>query len=246
MDKGVSGVQNVALLREAESEGMTVCGAICSAFPAKRTKTTPRSSSRCRHSSICNHPRVRCGSWSSAFRRISTGPSSASPRSSRHRSIKLPTASRRPNWKTWSFCSRPSRRGSLPRSRSGSRRTIHAWRGAHQHRPLYRYDEPGATVVVDRRVGWPRTEHRIADPAERCLFALLDTPQTLESLRARLADDSIVTEPALGRGRARTPRTAGTRLSRWRQVRRLAEPPRRCEHQIVERAGHLHGPEVPA
>ncbi|MEO3778875.1 RiPP maturation radical SAM C-methyltransferase [Micromonospora sp. B11E3] len=187
MDKGVSGVRNVRTLRDCESAGLTVTWNWLYGFPEERVEDYQpvlRQLPALMHlQPPAGAARILLERFSPYFENPALGfPQRWTAQAYRH-VYDLPEADLRDM--VYLFETNPA--GISEEQALQLRALLDAWNAGYPDSTLVRVDEPDAIVVEDRRVGWPATDHRIADPLHRAAYLALEPGRSLPALRRELA-----------------------------------------------------------
>ncbi|MEU7225417.1 RiPP maturation radical SAM C-methyltransferase [Streptomyces chrestomyceticus] len=208
MDKGVTGCQNVRLLRDAETVGMNLnwnylygfpgeteedYDAICDQVPALHHLTPP-----------FNATRIKVERFSPYFDRPELGFDDLRPAAHYHHIYDLPDS----ELADLVYLFDSPKRGISPACRVRLQQAVSGWKDAYVKCRLTHCDLGDRIVLVDTRPGFDWHLLDLTDPLELTVFRLLDMPHSPASLLHKAA----------ARHEDATGARIGALLARWRRL----------------------------
>ncbi|OKI02315.1 B12-binding domain-containing radical SAM protein [Streptomyces sp. CB02923] len=208
MDKGVTGCQNVRLLRDAETVGMNLnwnylygfpgeseedYDEVCDQVPALHHLTPP-----------FNATRLKVERFSPYFDRPELGFDNLRPASHYHHIYDLPDS----ELADLVYLFDSPKRGIPPSCLDRLKQAVSGWKDAYVHCRLTHCDLGDHIVLVDTRPGFTWHLLDLTDPLETTVFRLLDMPHSPASLLRKAA----------ARHADATENRIGELLARWRRL----------------------------
>lgn len=209
MDKGVTGCQNVRLLRDAESVGIAVSWNYLYGFPGEAAADYTSildQLPRLHHltpPTACS--RIGIERFSPYFERPELGFDPLRPAPQYSAIYDLPET----ELMDLAYLFAAPRRGIDDALADRLAAALSGWGGAHGTSRLTHCDLGGEYILVNRRNGFDWTIHRLTDPVEVAAFRALEQPRTTATLARRVSD--AVGAPVADRRIERL-------LSRWREL----------------------------
>jgi hypothetical protein len=186
MDKGVRGCQNVRLLRDAESAGLTVSWNYLYGFPGERDNDYQEIISQLpalHHLPPTDSGRIALERFSPYFDRPELGFAERRPRAQYAMTYDLPPS----ELEDLAYLFETPPQGIDDELAESLDRAVTQWRDAYLGSRLTFTDLDDRIVLVSRRSAFPWTIKQLATPTELSLFRLLQQPRTVRFLHAELA-----------------------------------------------------------
>jgi ribosomal peptide maturation radical SAM protein 1 len=214
MDKGVTGCQNVRLLRDAESLGVSLAWNYLYGFPEE---TDEDYDSIVRQMPALHHLQPAAGSvrlvverFSPYFDRPELGFGELEPDDQYGIIYDLPSSELRDL--AYMFASKPQGIGDETAARLDA--AIMRWRRIHAVSRLTHRDNGDHILLVSDRAAFDWRVLRLADPVELAAFRLLDQPHSLDSLARKLPEQA---------GREVSEGEVAALIGRWQELGLLFE-----------------------
>lgn len=187
MDKGVTGCQNVRLLRDAETVGMNLNWNYLYGFPGESEEDYDEVSGQfpaLHHlTPPFNAARIKVERFSPYFDRPEIGFDELRPAAHYHHIYALPEA----ELADLVYLFDSPKRGISPSCLGRLKRAVSDWKDAYVHCRLTHCDLGDRIVLVDTRPGFTWRLLDLTDPLELAVFRLLDTPHSPTALLRKVA-----------------------------------------------------------
>jgi ribosomal peptide maturation radical SAM protein 1 len=195
MDKGVAGIRNVRALRDCESAGLTVSWnwlyGVPGETPGQYAPVLRQLPALVHLQPPAGAARILLERFSPYFRDTALGfPERTTARAYRH-VYALPEADLHDM--VYLFDTPPQ--GLSDDDAAPLRDLISRWVDRYPDSTLEHLDEPGATVLRDRRIGWPAGDFRIEEPRWRAAYRALAPGHSIPALLRALAADGVEIGP---------------------------------------------------
>jgi hypothetical protein len=187
MDKGVRGCQNVRMLRDAESAGLTVSWNYLYGFPGERDSDYQEIIAQLpalHHLSPTDCGRIALERFSPHFDRPELGFAERRPRRQYAMTYDLPPS----ELEDLAYLFETPPQGIGDELADSLDHAVAVWRDAHPSSRLTYTDLEDRIVLVSRRSAFPWSIKQLTTPTELMLFRLLQQPRTTRFLHQELAN----------------------------------------------------------
>jgi ribosomal peptide maturation radical SAM protein 1 len=187
MDKGVTGCQNVRMLRDAASEGLTVMWNYLYGFPGEAAEdylpVIEQFPALHHLPAVDGIARIVVERFSPYFNQPELGFTDPVPAKQYSLNYDLPPA----ELQDLAYVFRTSPHGVDETVGDRLRDAAETWQQAFPHSRLTHTDLGAEILLVSRRAAFPWRRLRLTDPAEVAVFRLLDQPHDVPALHRKLA-----------------------------------------------------------
>jgi ribosomal peptide maturation radical SAM protein 1 len=195
MSKGTTGGQNVALLREAQNQNLTVSWNYLYGFPGEHEQDYLSVVAQM-HNLVHLQPptgaqRIAIERFSPLFNNPELGVVKKRPAAFYEEIYDLPAAVLR----DMVFLFDAPRAGILGEAEASLQKAVEHWRKAFDRSTLHAYESEGKLIVVDRRAGRIPRVHAFAKDFEIAGYLALEKSSPLAAVRRALESEQIAVEP---------------------------------------------------